>query len=108
MTRITLDVEFYIHICCHEKCDITWAVPTSFNKNRRKDHEFFYCPNGHPQYYTHPSEEERLKSQLKYCRRQKDNWRDKAERIERSRSSYIGQITKMKNAMRQDGAAVGS
>ena len=108
MTRIMLDVEFYIETCCVEKCGITWAVPTSFNKNRRDDHKSYYCPNGHGQYYVKESEAERLKKQLNTCSIAKNTWRDRAERRERSQRSFRGHITRMKNAMKKDGSAEGS
>lgn len=103
MTRIILDVEFVIETCCHEKCGITWAVPSDFHGERRYDHKLFYCPNGHPQHYPQQSKEEILKRELVCCRSSRDNWRNTAQATERSRRTLKGHVTRLKNAMRGNG-----
>lgn len=102
MNRILLDVEFVIEVCCNEECGMTWAVPTEFHKSRRNDHRDFYCPNGHGQHYPQKSKEEILRENLSCCRIDRNEWRNEAKALERSRRSLKGHVTRLKNAMREE------
>ena len=57
--EINLDV-----ITCSE-CGISFGMPGHFIQNRREDHNIFWCPNGHTQYFPSKSEAEVLREQLK-------------------------------------------
>lgn len=48
--------------CC--KCGMTWAITQDFQRRRVEDHQTFYCPAGHPQVYTGPTETTKLKREL--------------------------------------------
>lgn len=45
--------------CC--VCSVLFAFPERFERDRRRDHAYFYCPNGHQQHYTEKSDKDRLK-----------------------------------------------
>ena len=45
-------------------CYMTVAIPTAFIEDRRRDHDTFYCPAGHKNYFPHESDLERLKREL--------------------------------------------
>ena len=50
--------------CCN--CGILFALPDYLMKRLKKNGGFFYCPNGHQQYYTHNKEmKEKLQDQIK-------------------------------------------
>jgi len=56
-------LEFTVIDCPH--CGIQFAITKDFEKRKREDHETFYCPRGHSQYFPQENEKERLKRQLK-------------------------------------------
>jgi hypothetical protein len=89
--------------CC--ACGILFGVPVDLDKRNRNDHSrSFYCPSGHGQHYTGPTEAQRLRAQLETAERQRDNAesariaaRDQARSAERSASAYKGRVTRLKN-----------
>jgi len=59
---ITLSQEFYLEHCfC---CGVAFAMPVALNQVLRDTHRYFYCPNGHSQFYPGKSEAEQLKAVL--------------------------------------------
>ena len=84
--------------CC--KCGMTFAVPTSWENQRRETHEGFFCPNGHPLFFNVSSalerkvqekdaEIEKLKSRL--------NWKEQSLlSANRSNIALRGIQTKLK------------
>jgi hypothetical protein len=50
--------------CCHDGCAVVFGVTENMEQERRKDHGWFYCPNGHRQHFPGKSEAEKLKEQL--------------------------------------------
>ena len=48
--------------CC--SCGILFAMPNDYRQQRLNDHEAFWCPAGHRQYYTGKSDAEKLRDQL--------------------------------------------
>ncbi len=61
---ITLELE---HVTC-AACGIAFAMESSFRARRLADHEYFYCPAGHHNYYSAESDAERLSRELKEAR----------------------------------------
>lgn len=51
-----------IETCCN--CGISFAMAVDFYNMRREDHGTFYCPKGHPQFYTGKSDSEKLKDEI--------------------------------------------
>ncbi len=103
MNKVWLSSEYEMHACL--TCEITWAVPVDYLVSRRNDHKRFYCPNGHSHFYPQKSDKEKLREQVKHCKADAEFWKDgydaQAERlrtVRRSRSAYMGQVTRMKNA----------
>lgn len=89
--------------CC--ACGMLFGVPRDLDKRNREDPgRSFYCPSGHGQHYTGPTEADRLRRELEMVERQRD-WaetarqaaRDQAERAERSAAAYKGRVTRLKN-----------
>ncbi len=48
--------------CCN--CGVAFAMDTALYQQRRKDHASFYCPNGHSQYYTGQTDEQKRIAEL--------------------------------------------
>jgi len=83
--------------------------PTALNAERRKDRNWFYCPNGHQQHYTGKSEADKLREQLDAERRQRQRAeqsvamhaddakaaRDEAEHQRRRANGYKGHAAKI-------------
>lgn len=89
--------------CC--ECGILFGVPRDLDKRNRNDsRRTFWCPSGHPQHYTGPSEAQRLRKQLERTERERDEAkaariaaRDQARAAERSAAAYKGRVTRLKN-----------
>lgn len=99
---LAFDVEMVVVECCN--CHVHFSMPYWMERERRRDHGCFYCPNGHMQYYSGKSDEEKLKEKLKA--REKDlqaaqererSARRVAEEERRSKIAYKGLSTRYKN-----------
>ena len=78
-------------------CSILFGLPEKFKEERRKDHEYFYCPNGHSNYYPQQSDAEKLKRQLDATRDDLASTRTQLATARSSASALKGQVTKLKN-----------
>ena len=91
-----LTVPFKSIACCVSTCGIIWAVPSWYYDKKREDHLFFYCPNGHKQYFPEKSDLENLQERLKNTESKLEKLQICAETKKRRISSLKGVITKMK------------
>lgn len=48
--------------CC--SCGIEFAMPEDFRARKLENHSNFYCPAGHPQFFSGKSEADKLRDQL--------------------------------------------
>lgn len=62
MSQYVNGIEFVTEYCCN--CHVAFALTRSFQKARLTDRKVFYCPSGHQQHYTGPSEESKLRNEL--------------------------------------------
>lgn len=62
MTAFAENTWFEVEYCC--RCHIAFAVPAEFRKKRLDDRGAFYCPAGHGQHFTGPTEAQKLKTEL--------------------------------------------
>lgn len=62
MTSYVASVAFETEICCN--CGVAFAMTADFMQRRRNDGKWFYCPAGHGQHYTGPTEATKLKQEL--------------------------------------------
>lgn len=81
--------------CC--SCGLCFAVPQAWERDRRRDHLGFHCPNGHPLVFKGKSEEQRLKEQLAERDRQLETQKRLTEKARGSARSYKGKVTAIKN-----------
>lgn len=63
-------VNFETIDCC--ECGIKFQVPEEFDENRQEDGREFYCPNGHEQAYTEPTDDKvkKLEAETRELRKQ--------------------------------------
>lgn len=61
----TLDIklQFIVEECC--SCGMAFAMTNEFEQRRLNDHQWFYCPAGHQQYYSGKSDADKLRDKLK-------------------------------------------
>ena len=88
------EVELITVECCN--CHMLFAVTKGFNDERRKDHEYFYCPAGHAQHYPGKSNEQKLRERLEEEQRCCISAREEANAIERRLRATRGVVTKLK------------
>ena len=48
--------------CCN--CGIVFGMESNYIRERKRDHKFWTCPNGHRQHWAQQSEADRLRDQL--------------------------------------------
>ena len=85
MTTLSLEITTTFEVIDCAKCGVQFAVPTTFENRRRKDHADFYCPSGHVLMFNAQTEEERLKRELEQAGTAIANWRAEAARVEAER-----------------------
>ena len=97
-------IGYVTQVCCHSQCGIAFAVPSTWDQQKRNDHTRFFCPNGHGQSYTAESEEEKLRRErdrLAQRVAQRDDeiarQRDMREGVERRLNATRGVVTRIKN-----------
>lgn len=62
MTTYIDSVELATEVCCN--CSMVFAIPSDFKRRRVDDHAYFFCPAGHQQRYTGPTEAMKLRREL--------------------------------------------
>ena len=80
--------------CC--RCGVCFAIPQKLENERRKDHQEFYCPNGHRQHFSQESEAERYKRLWESEQRQTAEWREAKVGAERARDRAQKEIKRLK------------
>lgn len=83
--------------CCHEGCNVLFAMTCSMYNQRKEDHKYFYCTNGHQQYFSGETEAQKLKRQLESKQADLEWQHAQRRRTERQLSAAKGQVTKIKN-----------
>jgi elongation factor P hydroxylase len=106
---IVVEQKLVTQECCYAGCGVLFAMTEDFDRARREDHRWWYCPNGHQQQYSGKTEAEKLKEQLAEERRQRQRaeqniayWQDeasehreKAEHERRRANGYKGHATRI-------------
>lgn len=96
---LTFQGTLVIEECC--SCGVAFAWPKDLEKyklDHRLDNnrKWFYCPNGHPQYFTGRPEADRLREQLQVERDNAEFWRGRTKATERQLSATKGVVTRTK------------
>lgn len=101
-------ISFKHEKCC--SCGLQFCMTDDFQERRREDRATFYCPNGHPQFYSGENKDTKIKNleaQVKKEQERNVTEREKTalvrrqkEHAERSASTYKGQVTKIKRRVK--------
>ena len=67
----TVEKEMVIEECC--KCGVPFGITKDMQGRLFESHDWFYCPNGHPQHYDGPSDSEKLRKALAEEKRKTSN-----------------------------------
>lgn len=93
--------------CCHKGCGVHFGMTSDFVDRRKQDHEEWYCPNGHNQYFPSKSREELLKQEivqkneaLEYMQRAKDALHNKVTTLTHSVRAQKAAKTKILNRVK--------
>lgn len=100
-TSIEITVKIVADTCA--ECGVVFGLEAGYQRQRRDDHQSFYCPNGHSLSYAGKSEAERLKEDLKrrdsalaWERDRRQGEQRRADHAERRLSATKGVVTKMR------------
>ncbi len=99
-------VEMLGEIC--NTCGIVFQTTKEHQEARKKDHESFYCPAGHSQYYISKSGIEKERVAREKAEKDRDWYKGRLtatgnvlSREERSNNALRGQITRLKKRIVQ-------
>lgn len=67
------------------KCACLFAWPADLRRRRVNDKQSFWCPNGHEQHFTGPSEADKLRNEVERQRQQREAAESLASRIAQER-----------------------
>jgi hypothetical protein len=98
MRGVTIDVSVNLvtETCCVSTCGILFAVPEDWQRQRRRDHTNFYCPNGHHQAYQAKTKEEQLRDELAKAKQALDYQRQRGDRLEDDKTHLKHQVRAQK------------
>lgn len=99
-TTFEIAITFEPLTCCVNGCGMTFAVPVWFVERRRGDHEWWYCPNGHRQYFVSESDSEKLRRELASANGNLKYTRERLETEKRSTAAQKGQKTRILNRVK--------
>lgn len=88
---------FTVIYCGHEGCGVPFALNDEFIRQRREDHETWYCPNGHPRYYPRENETEKAKAAVRRLERQLANRDEDLRAAKVAHAVTKGKLTKTRN-----------
>ncbi len=98
---ITVSVKIVAETCC--TCGVVFGLSEGHKAELRRTTTWFYCPNGHQQYYSGKSEEAKLRDELTRKQAALDQaWatandqRRQLEAERRSTAAIKGMLTKVK------------
>lgn len=99
VTNILVDVEIVPEQCCN--CGVYFGMDKYLVKRLKETGDSFYCPNGHPQYYTQKEQLEskikELESQLQEAETENRYLFNDLGNVKRSLSATKGVLTRTKN-----------
>lgn len=101
-TTFTYTGELTVVECC--LCHMDFGLPTYYERDLRRTHDWLYCPAGHKQHFTGTSTEEKLRATIASlegavtaARASRDSARRSRDAAERSRAAMKGHLTRMRN-----------
>jgi len=92
-THVTLEP-----ITCY-LCGVAFGVPAHLKEKRLNDHRSFFCPNGHEQHYTGPTEADKLRKQLETANYSRAFYERRLGEEVRSKRAVRAHLTKAKKKL---------
>lgn len=78
------------------KCQILFGVTDDFKERRQDDHDEFFCPRGHNNYWPQDSDKDKLKKELAKSKEQYQRERIERQFHEKSAKAFKGKVTQIK------------
>lgn len=97
-TTFRVTEEMYVIDCGN--CHVLFAIPNEMDERLRESHETFYCPNGHSRVYAGKTAAQRATERAQRAEEQLRATRELLEHEERRRAAAQGQVTKLKNRVK--------
>ena len=91
--------------CTCSECGIEFAMPEHFSDARHRDHQTFYCPNGHSQYFPGKTREQRRIDDLERRLAQQQQQHDAEIRSRKCAERKVRKLTKEKEHAQARAAA---
>lgn len=95
--QVTVDI---VYVTCY-KCGVVFGMPSSLSHNLHNNHESFWCPNGHQQYFGGKSEAEKLKEQLLDREKQIGQQTIRIETLRHDRDHHERCATRLRNKLKR-------
>ena len=83
LAAVKVDFQREFASCCCSRCGMDYYVPRQWQDNRREQHDGFYCPNGHAQYYPQETAAEKAERKASLLAEQVRMEREQREKLER-------------------------
>ena len=99
MADITLTSTYHIEVCI--ECGMTFAVPEEYYKNKKNNHDSFFCPEGHEQYYSGKSNCELLREHNQNLITERNKAKVEIHRLENSNRALKAHLTRKKNKIKE-------
>lgn len=96
MPRVEVTTALVTITCYRTDCGILFAVPEHWQATKLRDHEDFWCPNGHSQAYLGKSQEEKLRDELARVRKIAEMERKTSARLEEDKIRLKHQVRAQK------------
>lgn len=94
MSAFVDGIEFVTEHCY--KCHVPFAMTRQFQRQRLHDRETFYCPAGHGQHYTGPTEESKLRLEVERKQSMLEAERARAAKVQQERDEIQRAHTRMR------------
>lgn len=82
-----------LHVLACARCSMPFGITSDFEQRHRDNHDTFYCPNGHPNYYSGKSESEKLKQDIL-------QQQERMEYLQKANNSLHAKITEKNHEIR--------
>lgn len=80
-------VTFNVVECC--SCGVAFGLTATLERERRRDHASFYCPNGHSQGYMAKSDVQLANEERDAAKKNEAFWRERAKAEETARNAAV-------------------
>jgi hypothetical protein len=94
---VTTEIGLKVIECSY--CSMPFATSESWERQRRRDHKTFYCPNGHAQYFAGKSDVEKAQEKARDERERAARLQAELDQTEASLAATKGVVTKQRKKL---------